>query len=101
MKHTAGLMCLGSLLAGALWIEYQTALLLGTGCFLFAAGSALTLLAAALSRAPEDTNEVMVFMYGRGIDGRAWFVTSDSRSRHVRDNEMKLRLPTPIPPTYS
>jgi hypothetical protein len=53
MKHTAGLMCLGSLYAGALCIEYQTALLLGTGCFLFAAGSALALLAAALYRAPE------------------------------------------------
>jgi hypothetical protein len=53
MKHVAGLMCLGSLYAGALWIEYQTTLLLGTGCFLFAAGSALTLLAAALYRAPQ------------------------------------------------
>ena len=38
MKHAAGLMCLGSLYAGALWIEYQTALLIGTGCFLLAAG---------------------------------------------------------------
>jgi hypothetical protein len=53
MKRTAGLMCLGSLYAGTLWIEYQTILLLGTGCFLVAAGSALTLLAAALYRAPE------------------------------------------------
>ena len=53
MKHTAGLMCLGSFYAGALWIEYQTAVLLGAGCFLFAAGSALTLLAAALNHAPE------------------------------------------------
>ena len=53
MKRTAGLMCLGSFYAGALWTEYQTALLLGTGCFLFAAGSALALLATALCRAPE------------------------------------------------
>jgi hypothetical protein len=53
MKTTAGLMCLGSIYAGALWIEFQAAFLLGTGCFLFAAGSALTLLAAALYRAPE------------------------------------------------
>lgn len=53
MKATAALMCVGSLYAGSLWIEYQTALLLGTGCFLFAAGSALILLAAALYRAPE------------------------------------------------
>ena len=86
MKHAAGLMCLGSLYAGALWIEYQTALLLGTGCFLFAAGSALTLLAAALRR-QKDTSDLMVFMYGRGIDGRTWFVTSDSRNQHVRDNK--------------
>ena len=53
MKRTAGLMCLGSFYAGALWIEYQTAVLLGAGCFLFAVGSALTFLAAALYRAPE------------------------------------------------
>jgi hypothetical protein len=53
MKRAAGLTCLGSFYAGALWIEYQTVLLLGTGCFLFAVGSALTLLAAALYRAPE------------------------------------------------
>ena len=53
MKHTVGLICLGSLCSGALLFEYQTALLLGTGCFLFAAGSALALLAVALSRAPE------------------------------------------------
>ena len=53
MKATAALMCVGSLYAGALWVAYQTALLLGVGCFLFAGGSALTLLAAALYRAPE------------------------------------------------
>ena len=53
MKATAALMCVGSLYAGALWLAYQTALLLGVGCFLFAGGSALTLLAAALYRAPE------------------------------------------------
>jgi len=53
MKATAALMCVGSLYAGAFWVAYQTALLLGVGCFLFAGGSALTLLAAALYRAPE------------------------------------------------
>jgi len=53
MKPTAGLMCLGSLYAGALWIEFQTVLLLGTGGFLFADGSALGALATALWRAPE------------------------------------------------
>ena len=53
MKRTAELMCLGSLYAGTLWIEYQSVLLLGTGCFLLGVGSALTFLAAALCRAPE------------------------------------------------
>jgi hypothetical protein len=53
MKYVAGLMCLGSLYAGALWAEYQIALLLGTGWFLLVGGSAFTLLAAALYRAPE------------------------------------------------
>ena len=45
MKHVAGLMCLGSLYAGALWTEYQIALLLGTGCFLLVGGSALAVIA--------------------------------------------------------
>jgi hypothetical protein len=53
MKNVAGLMCLGSLYAGALWTEYQIALLLGIGCLFFFGGSALTLVAAALYRAPE------------------------------------------------
>ena len=53
MKATAALMCVGSLYAGAFWVAYQTALLLGVGCFLVAGASALTLLAAALCRAPE------------------------------------------------
>ena len=53
MKHVAGLMCLGSVCTAVLWIEYQTALFLGTGCFLFGVGSALILLATALCRAPE------------------------------------------------
>ena len=53
MKATATLMCVGSLYATACWVAYQTALLLGVGCFLFAVGSALTLLVAALYRAPE------------------------------------------------
>jgi len=58
MKATAALMCVGSLYAGAFWVAYQTALLLGVGCFLFAGGSALTLLAAALCRAPEGHERV-------------------------------------------
>jgi len=53
MKKAVALMCLGSLYTGALWIEHQAALLLGTGCFLFGVASALALLAAALRRAPE------------------------------------------------
>jgi len=35
----------------------------------------------------------MVFTYDRGTGGRAWFLRFDSLNRHVRDNEMKLRLP--------
>jgi len=53
MKWIAGLICLGSFCAGALWIEYQTTVLLGAGCSLFVAGSAFTFLAVALYRAPE------------------------------------------------
>ena len=53
MKRIAGLICLGSFCAGALWIEYQTTVLLGAGCSLFVAGSAFTFLAVALYRAPE------------------------------------------------
>ena len=53
MKHVAGLMCLGSLYAGALWTEYQIALLFGTGCFLLVGGSALAVMAVALRGAPE------------------------------------------------
>ena len=53
MKRVAGIMCLGSLYAGALWAEYQIALLLGVGGFLLVGGSALTVLAVALRRAPE------------------------------------------------
>ena len=53
MKQVAGIMCLGSLYAGALWTEYQIALLLGTGCFLLVGAFALAVMAAALRRAPE------------------------------------------------
>ena len=53
MKATVALMCVASLYAVALWVAYQTALLLGVWRFLVAGASALTLLAAALYRAPE------------------------------------------------
>jgi hypothetical protein len=52
MKATAALMCVGSLYAGALWTEYQIALLLGTVGFLLVGGSALAVMAVALRRAP-------------------------------------------------
>ena len=93
MKRTAGLMCLGSFYAGALWIEYQTAVLLGAGCFLFAAGSALTFWLPHSIALRKDTSDVTVFTYTRGIAGRAWFVTADSRNPHVHDNEMRLAVP--------
>ena len=72
MKHVAGLMCLSLVYTGVLWIEYQTALLFGVGCFPFAAGSALTLVATALYRAPE------------GIERRDGF--------HVRPQGRRARL---------
>jgi hypothetical protein len=40
-------------------------------------------------------------MYGRGIAGRAEFVTFNSLNQRVRDNKMKLRLPDSIPPRHS
>ena len=62
--------------AGALWVAYQTALLLGVGCFLFAGGSALTLLAAALIGRRRDTNVPMDFTFDRGNDRPALFPRS-------------------------
>jgi len=53
MKYVTGLIYLGSIYAIVLWIEYQTAVLLGPGCFLLAFGSTLAFLAMALRRAPE------------------------------------------------
>ena len=53
MKHAVGMMCLGSLYAGALWIEYQTAVLLATGWFLLIGGSTSAVAATALYLAPE------------------------------------------------
>ena len=76
MKYVAGLMCLGSLYAGALWAEYQIALLLGTGWFLLVGGSAFTLLAAALYRAPEGHERADGFTFDRGNDHPALFPRS-------------------------
>ena len=53
MKQAAGVMCLASFYAGALWTEYHLALLLGSSCFLLIGGSALFVLTVALRRAPE------------------------------------------------
>jgi hypothetical protein len=53
MEPVAALMCLGSLYTGVLWIQYQAALLLGTGGFLFVAGFAFAILTTSLCRAPE------------------------------------------------
>ena len=98
MKRTSWINVLGLTYAGALWIEYQTAVLLGAGCFLLVAGSALTFLAVALYRAPEGYERREGFhVYGREIAGRAWFVTADSRNPHVHDDEMRLAIPEAIP----
>jgi hypothetical protein len=100
MKGIAGLMCFSSLNAGALWIEYQTAVLVGTGCFFFAAGSALALLTAALLLAPEGQERPDGF-HSSGIGGRAYFVTSDSLNQRVRDNEIGVAARKPIPTEHS
>lgn len=93
MKRTAGLMCLGSLYAGALWIEYQTALLLGTGCFLFGVGSALAVLATALCRGPEGDERSDGFHVRPRRRRASLVLISDSRNRHVHENEMRLAVP--------
>jgi hypothetical protein len=73
MKHVAGLMWLGSLYTGAIWIEYQTALLLGTGCFLFGVGSTLAVLASTLYRAPEGDERPDGLHVGRARGGASSF----------------------------
>jgi len=70
MKHVAAFTCLGALYTGALWIEYRTALLLGTSGVLFGVGSALALLANALYRAPEGDERADAF-YVRARNRRA------------------------------
>ena len=101
MKGIAGLMCFGSLNAGALWIEYQTALLIGTGCFFFAAGSALALLIAALLLAPEGHERPDGF-HVRQRDRQA-SVLRYIRFFHqrVRDNEIEVAARKPIPAEHS
>jgi hypothetical protein len=73
MKYVAGLMCLGSLYAGALWAEYQIALLLGTGCFLLVGGSALAVIPVTLGRAPGGYERLDGF-HGRSRNRRASLV---------------------------
>ena len=65
MKYIGGLICLGAIYTTVLWIEYQTALLLGAACFLLTAGSALALLAIALYRAPEGRERLDGFHVNR------------------------------------
>jgi hypothetical protein len=90
MKRTAKLMCLSSPYAGALWNEYHTALFLGTGCFLFAADSALGALAAAHWRAPEGYERRDGFYVAPR--GRRTRLLRHIRSSQRDGREMKSRL---------
>jgi len=53
MKKIAGLMCLGSVCASMIFIEYEGVSRFGSEFILTVAGSALALLASMLYRAPE------------------------------------------------
>lgn len=91
MRSTIILMGLGFLCAGAFWIEYQTAVLIGAGCSLLLGAAASAVLAAALRSAPEGHERHDSFhvrtRHRRGLP----FVTSDSHSRLVLDNEVMFR----------
>jgi hypothetical protein len=52
MKKMAGLICLASFCAGAVWVEYQMASRFGAAFVLVAGASALAAICAALYRAP-------------------------------------------------
>ena len=52
-KKVAGLICLVSFCAGAVFLEYKMLLLFGAALVAFAAASALAVISAALYRAPE------------------------------------------------
>lgn len=83
MRTTAALTCVGSLYAGALWMEYQTAMFLGIGCLLVAGASGLGLLAAALWRAPEGGERTDGF-HVRPRNGRSRFVPALRPQRQIR-----------------
>jgi hypothetical protein len=53
MKQIAGLICLASLCASAVWVEYEMTWRFGGAFVLLAGASALAALSAALYRAPE------------------------------------------------
>ena|SRR5262245_53871176 len=92
MKYVAGLMCLGSMYAGTLWAEDQTAVLLDTGWFLLVGGSALAVIAVTLPRAPKGYERLGHF-HVRQRNRRASPVPQfDSLNQLARDDEMKLRL---------
>ena len=53
MKKIAGIICLASVCAGVILVEYEATSRFGGAFILTIAGSALALLASALCRAPE------------------------------------------------
>lgn len=84
MKKIAGLMCLGSVCASMILIEFEAISRFGGVFILTAAGSALALLASTLYRAPEGYE---------GANG-LYFRTRNRRSgspRRVRISAGRLR----------
>src|SRR5438132_11142932 len=53
MKNIAGIICLASFCAGAVWVEYEAISRFGGAFILIAGASALAVLSGALFRAPE------------------------------------------------
>jgi hypothetical protein len=53
MKNIAGIVCLASFCAGAVWIEYEAISRFGVAFILIAGASALAVLSVVLFRAPE------------------------------------------------
>ena len=84
MKKIAGLICLGSVCASMIFIEYEAISRLGSAVILIAAASALAVLLGALFRAPEG------YEGANGLHVRLGHRRSGA-SRHVRFSQRQIR----------
>jgi hypothetical protein len=84
MKRIAGLICLSSVCAGVIFLEYEATSRFGGAFILITCASALGLLANALSRAPEGYEDA------NGLHFRRRNRRSDP-SRRVRFSPGQLR----------